>query len=159
MCDQVMNQNDPYHCHCFSIDESDIDEFREQLEEIGFRDTIWQDDDDFEFGLVLRIDEYTQMHVKVDSEGRIESEIEYPPDYPIAHLNQKHSHSAHRELSEVFKDIRMPHKSRHFPPRSCLRPKIVSAINPSHAETVAGGLLVLGAVSTLLYLMSRERNG
>ncbi|MCY4492094.1 MAG: hypothetical protein OXC46_11640 [Thaumarchaeota archaeon] len=33
--------------------------------------------DDFEFGRILRIDKYTQIHVKVDSRGCIEGEIEY----------------------------------------------------------------------------------
>jgi hypothetical protein len=123
-----MTQQDPHHCHCFSIDELDIDEFREQLEEIGFKNTFWQDDSEFEFGLVLRIDEYTQMHVKVDSEGHIEAEIEDPPDYPAAHINQNHSYSAHNELKEVFKAVQTPHKSKLFPPLTCLRPKIISAI-------------------------------
>ena len=151
-----MNKNDQYHCHCFSIDELDIDEFREQLEEIGFKNTIWQNDSDFEFGLVLRIDEYTQMHVKVDSEGHIEAEIEYPPDYPIAHLNQKHCRSAHHELKEVFKVVQIRHKSKFFPPFTCLRPKIIPAINPSHAKIIAGGLLALVAVGALAYIISKE---
>jgi len=151
-----MTQTDPYHCHCCSIDELDIDEFREQLEEIGFKNTIWQDDNNFEFGLVLRIDEYTQMHVKVDSEGHIEAEIEYPPDYPIAHLNQKHCSSAHHQLKEVFKIVQIHHKSKFVPPLSCLRPKIIPAIKPSHAKTIVGGLLALVAVGTLAYIVSKE---
>lgn len=151
-----MNKNDQYHCHCFSIDELDIDEFREQLEEIGFKSTIWQDDSTFEFGLVLRIDEYAQMHVKVDSEGRIEAEIEYPPDYPVAHLNQKHSYSAHHGLKQVFRFVRVRHKSKFFPPLTCLRPKIIPAINPSHAKTIAGGLLALGVIGVFLYFISKD---
>jgi len=151
-----MAKTDQFHCHCFSIDELDIDDFREQLEEINFKNTIWQNDNDFEFGLVLRIDEYTQMHVKVDSEGHIEAEIEYPPNYPIAHLNQKHCSSAHHELKEVFKIIQIPHKSKIIPPLTCFRPKIIPAINPSHAKTIAGGLLVLGAVGALLYVLSKD---
>jgi len=149
-------KSDPYHCHCFSIDELDIDEFREQLEEIGFTNTIWQDDNNFEFGLVLRIDEYTQIHVKVDSEGYIEAEIEYPPDYPIAHLNQKHCNSAHHELKEVFKIVQMPHKSKIIPPLTCLRPKIIPAINPSHAKAIVGGVVALGIVGILLYALTKE---
>lgn len=151
-----MTQTDPHHCNCFSIDELDIDGFRKQLEEIEFRNTVWQDDNNFEFGLVLRIDEYTQMHVKVDSEGRIESEIEYPPDYPIAHLNQKHCRSAHHELKEVFKVVRIHHKSKFFPPLSCLRPKIIPAINPSHAKAIVGGVVALGIVGVLLYALTKE---
>ena len=151
-----MNKNDQYHCHCFSIDELDISEFREELERIGFKNTIWQDDSEFEFGLVLRVNEHTQMHVKVDSEGHIESEIEYPPDYPAAHLNKIHSYSAHHQLKEVFNAVRIRHKSKLFLPMTCLRPKITPAENPSHAKTLAKGLLVLSVVGTVLYFLSKD---
>ncbi len=50
------------------------------------------------------------MHVKVDSGGQIEGEVEYPPDYPIAHANQKHCRSAHHELKDLFRMIQINHK-------------------------------------------------
>lgn len=151
-----MTEKDPHHCQCFSVDEFSIDEFRQALKEVGFKDTIWQEDHGQEFGLILHLDEYTQMHVKVFDDGKIESEIEYPPDYPVAHLNQNHSYSAHGQLKEIFKVVQIPHKSKLFPPMTCLRPKIIPAVNPSHAKIIAGGLLLLGAVGTVLYFLSKD---
>lgn len=148
--------SDPYHCHCFSIDELDIDEFREKLKEIDFKNIFWQNDSKFEFGLVRRFDEYTQMHVKVDSEGHIEAEIEYPPDYPLEHLNQIHSYSAHHGLTEAFKVVRIRHKSKLVPPWTCLRPKIIPAKDPSHVKTLAKGLLAMGVVGTFLYVLFKD---
>ena len=150
---------DPYHCHCFSIDEFDIAEFKEKLKEINFKNTIWQNDSQFEFGLVLRVDEYTQMHVKVDSEGHIEGEIEYPPDYPMEHLKQIHSYSAHYQLKEVFKVVKIHHKSKLFPPSTCLRPKIIPAKDPSHVKTLAKGVLAIGVVGAILYFLSKDDKG
>ena len=147
---------DTYHCHCFSIDEWDIGEFREQLKKIGFRNTIWQKEDNFEFGLVLRMDKYTQMHVKADSDGGIDAEVEYPPDYPVAHLNQKHCRSAHHELKKVFKMVPISHESKFIPPMSCLRPKIIPAINPTHAKVIAGSVIALAFVGILLYALAKE---
>ena len=143
-----MIKNDPHHCHCFSIDVNDIVKFREELEKFGFSDTVWQFDDDFEFGLILRIDKYTQIHVKVDSRGCIEGEIEYPPDYPIAHLNQTHSHSAHNELKILLKRTQIYHKSKLYPPMTCLYPKIVSAIYSTHADIIL--ILVICIFYTIL---------
>jgi len=151
-----MNQEDPHHCRCFSIDELDIDEFRQALKEIGFKNTFWQDDHDHEFGLVLRIDEYTQLHVKVDSEGHIEAEIEYPPDYPIAHLNQNHSYSAHGQLKEVFKIVQISHKSKFIPPLSCFRPKIIPAVKPTHAKVIVGVVFAVALIGVLAYAVAKS---
>src|SRR5947209_6147215 len=102
----------PYHCRCFSIDESDIDNLKESLMRLGFRYTIWQNDSDFAFGLVLdKVDEYRQMHVKTDYDGNIEAEIEYQPKYPLEHT-QVPSYSAHADLKVIFKMLGIKPKSK-----------------------------------------------
>lgn len=129
--------NDPYHCRCFSIDNLDIDDFKESLESIGFRYTPLQNDSNFAFGLVLdTIDEFMQIHVKTDHNGNIEAEIEYQPKYPLEHT-QIPSYSAHNELKAILKALQIEHSSKFFPPLSCLRPKPVLVENPIHAKTIA----------------------
>ena len=96
------------------------------------------------------------MHVKVFDDGRIEAEIEYPPDYSVAHLNQKHSRSAHNELREIFKVVRIPHKSKFFPPMTCLRPKIIPAVNPSHAKAIVGVVVGVALIVGALYVLTKQ---
>ena len=138
----------PYHCRCFSIDESDIDNLKESLMGVGFRYTVWQNDSDFAFGLVLdTVDEYRQMHVKADYDGNIEAEIEYKPKYPLEHT-QIPSYSAHVDLKAILKTLPISHKSKLFAPLSCLRPKPVIVGNPTHAKTLAKkGLIVIAVLA------------
>ncbi|MBI3623245.1 hypothetical protein HY212_04170 [Candidatus Pacearchaeota archaeon] len=139
--------NDPYHCRCFSIDDLDIDDFKEALKSIGFKYTVLQNENGFAFGLVLDIDEYRRMHVKTDYDGNIEAEIEYRPNYPLEHT-QVPSYSAHADLKAILKMIDFNHKSKFFPPLSCLRPKPVIVENPTPAKTLAKlgiiGIVALG---------------
>ena len=151
-----MTQTDPHHCHCFILHQNYHDEFKQHLEKTEFKDPLLQMNRGQKFGLTKRIDEETQIHVKQLENGVIESEMEYPPDYPVAHLNQKHCSSAHHELKEVFKIVQIPHKPKFIPPLSCLQPKIIPAINPSHAKAIAGGAVVVGIVGVLLYALTKE---
>jgi len=143
------------HCRCFSINQLDIDKFREQLASSGFRDAVLQYRGGFKFGLVLCTSKYTQMRVKIDSKVHIESEIEYLPNYPIEHLNRS-GHSVHRELRQVFKTMLISHKSKFFPLKSCRRPRIISATNPIRTKAIEW--IALAVASRLLYFMSKKRN-
>ena len=150
-----MNQEDPYHCRCFSIHNSQFDNFRQQLENIGFKDTLLQENHGQVYGLVKRLDEYTQIHVKVIRNGSIEAEMEYPPDYPVAHLNQEHSYSAHYELQEIMNSFGIPHTFRINPPLSCLQRIRKFANNPTHAKVIAGVALGAVAIGALAYALSK----
>jgi len=92
---------DKHHCCCFSIDVEDIDEFKKQLEDIGFEDEF-QEDHGQVFGRILRVADDLQLHIKVMPDGMIEGEMEPPPAYPGAHLNPEHSYSAHKEIEEIL---------------------------------------------------------
>ena len=153
------NKEDPYHCYCFKIDDLYLDEFREELEKIEFKDTIWQEEHGQEYGLKLRIDEYTQLHLKVFDNGQIEAEMEYPPDYPAAHLNQIHSYAAHNQLKEIFKVVRIRHGTKLFPPKACLQPKVIPAINPTHVVGfVIAGVAVV-SILVVLHALSKSKKG
>ncbi len=40
-------------------------------------------------------------------DGNIESEMEPPPAYPAAHLNQEHSYPAHQETEKVLRKAKI----------------------------------------------------
>ena len=68
----------------------------------GFEDVL-QEDHGQAFGLRYLLSGRKQLHVKVMPGGRIEAEIEPPPEYPFAHLNQAHSYSAHAEVVALLR--------------------------------------------------------
>lgn len=82
--------------------------------------------------------------------GRIEAEIEYPQDYPMAHLNPTHSFSAHTQLNLLLPTLQIPYKCRRKPPLTCLQPQIIQANNPTHRDTflAIGGL---GALADIFF--------
>ena len=92
---------DQHHCSCFSIKPEDIDDLKNQLEDLGFEDEF-QEDHGQVFGLILRVADDLQLHIKVMPDGMIEGEMEPPPAYPGAHLNPEHSYSAHKEIKEIL---------------------------------------------------------
>ena len=96
-------QSDPHHCRCYSIDILDIEDFKEELRNIGFHYPLLDQERCQVLSLVLTNGDDKQIHIKVMSDGKIEAEIEPTSKYPFAHLNQKHSYSAHQELGELFK--------------------------------------------------------
>lgn len=150
-----MNQDDPFHCHCFSIHQTNFTEFRKNLESIGFREPLLQINNGHVFGLTKRLDEYTQIHIKVMKNGNIEAEMEYPPDYPVAHLNQEHSYSAHQEVQEIMSSFGIPHTFRISPPLSCLQRIRKFAQNPTHAKVIAGAALGVAAIGIIAYALSK----
>lgn len=153
-----MLNNDLHHCHCFFISEDFHKTFKTKLEGIGFKDPFLQENHDQFFGLTKRLDEYTQIHVKLLKNNCIESEMEYPPDYPFAHINEEHSYSAHYEIKEILDSMTIPYSYQTNPPTSCLRRKIIKALNPSHAGAIALGLLAgIVIVGLLSYFMKDEK--
>ena len=135
---------DPHHCHCFQVTSLNSQTISE-MEQTGFKKQIFEEDHGQIFSRTKRLDEYTQIHFKVLQDGVIESEMEYPPEYPIAHLNSIHSYSAHKETKMILDYFSIPHKLKRVPPITCIRQKIVKAIKPSHWTTIL--IAILGAVA------------
>lgn len=150
-----MNKEDPYHCHCFFIHSTYFDEFRKKLESIDFGEPLLQINNGHVYGLTKRLDEHTQIHVKVMKNGNIEAEMEYPPDYPVAHLNQDHSYSAHHELQEIMNSFGLPYTFRTNPPLTCIQRIRKFADNPTHVKVFAGVALGLVAVGVFAYALSK----
>ena len=90
----------------------------------------------------VRVEDQLQHHIKVMPDGNIESEMEPPPAYPAAHLNSKHSYSAHQETEQVLRLARIGYDILTSIPSTCINPKIVKPNKPTHAAGfVAGGIL------------------
>ena len=153
-----MTSNDPHHCRCFSINEDNIDKFEELLIDFGFQDTL-QEDHGQVYGYALRVEDRLQLHLKVMPDGNIEAEMEPPPAYPAAHLNEKHSYSAHDEVGQVLRAVRIRHHTKLRIPKTCREPIIEKPINPTHAAGFAVGIgFGLLAAFIVKKLMDREDN-
>ena len=151
-----MTQTDPHHCHCFQITSLNS-KIIFKMKQTGFKKQILEEPRGQIFSTTKRLDEYAQIHFKVLQDGTIESEIEYPPDYPIAHLNSTHSYSAHKETEIILDHFSIPYKLKRIPPTTCIKRKIIKAIKPSHWTTVLGALVVVGVTIGILYTVSKSR--
>jgi len=150
--------SDPHHCTCFSIDEFDIDELKEQLRKLGFHEQLLQMEKGQVFGLVLTNGDDKQIHIKAMPNGQIEAEIEPTQDYPIAHLNQIHSYSAHQDLVELFKNhLSISYKKKLIPPFSCLKPQVIEPKSPSHINTILTTIAVGAVVGGVLYYLTKDK--
>ena len=123
---------DPHHCRCFSIPKLQFRNFEAKLQNFGFSEPLFEEDHHQILGLTKPIYEYYQIHVKLMRKGRIEAEIEYPQDYPMAHLNPTHSFSAHTELNSFLNTLQIPYKCKRIPPITCIQRQIIPAQNPTH---------------------------
>ena len=152
-------QSDPHHCKCYSIDPWDIEDFEEELKDLGFHYPLLDQERDQVLSLVLTNGDDKQIHIKVMLDGQIEAEIEPTSKYPFAHLNQKHSYSAHQELGELFKKhLSIQFKKKFIPPLTCIKRVIVEPINPMPIETVVVGAVVsVAIVGALYYLLKKDK--
>ena len=147
---QVNSQkNDPHHCHCFQIGTLSPKVIL-KMEQNGFKKQILEEDHGQIFSRVKRIDEHTQIHFKVLPDRIIESEMEYPPDYPFAHINSTHSYSAHNETQIILDQFSIPHKLTRVPPITCIEPEIIDAKKPSHWISIAVVCLIGAVVAAAL---------
>jgi len=147
---------DPHHCHCFSLHPNYHDEFRSNLEKMGFKKPLLQENHGQKFGLTKRLNEKTQIHVKLLENGVIESEMEYPSDYPMAHLNPEHSYSAHPEIEQILNKCGLALTKKIVPPITCVKRIIKKAINPTHKNTIVAGVIISAVVIGSLYYLSKE---
>lgn len=153
---QVNNQNDPHHCHCFILHPSYHDEFKQHLDKLEFKDPLLQMNRGQKFGLTKRLDEETQIHVKQLENGVIEAEMEYPSDYPMAHLNPEHSYSAHNEIEQILNQGGFSYTRKIVPPITCVKRIIKKAIKPTHINTILAGIAVVSAIGVSAYLINKE---
>lgn len=136
---------DPHHCRCFSIAKIYFREFETKLHNFGYSEPILEEDHGQILGLTRCLNPHYQIHVKLMRTGKIESEVEYSSNYPVAHLNQIHSFSAHAELNLLFSALQIPYKCRHIPPITCVQRQIIPAQQPTHMNT----FLAVGGVAAL----------
>ena len=152
----MSTKQDQYHCRCFSIDPENIEEFKNQIEDLGLVDEF-QENHGQVFGRILRVEDDLQLHVKVMPDGMIEGEMEPPPAYPGAHLNQEHSYSAHKEINRVLSE----HTSvksfveRNIP-STCKNPIIKKPNNPTHAKTIAVAGIAIAGIAALAHYLSKD---
>lgn len=149
---------DPHHCHCFGLHPNYQNWFKQQLINLGFGEPLFQADRGQKFGLTKRLDNETQIHVKVLENGTIEGEIEYPPVYPIAHLNQEHSYSAHDEIDQILNHTSAPHTRKISPPLTCIQRIIKKATNPTHAKVIVGAVVGIALIGALAYTLAKSKN-
>jgi len=118
----------------------------------GFNDTVLQTIKPGQvFGLVRKLDNVWEMHVRGFNDGRLEAEIEVSRDY-FEHLDDDYRRDATLELTQILDTYQIPYRSTGslpqmgvilYPPKQ-LRPwKPVAAI-----------LGILG----LLYWLSKKNN-
>ena len=151
--------NDPHHCRCFFINNDHVTDFENFLLDSGFKDEFQENHGQL-YGYVLRVEDQLQLHIKVMPDGSIESEMEPPPAYPAAHLNPKHSYSAHKETRQTLRLSRIRYGVITPIPDSCIHRKIKKPDEPTHAVgfALAGILGVVGAVILKKLLEDDERD-
>lgn len=157
--DEAESSDDPHHCRCYSIHAYDIEDFKRFLLKSGFKDVLQEDHGQL-YGYALRVEEALQFHIKVMRDGRIESEMEPPPAYPIDHLKQKYSYSAHKETEQILRMSRVGYRIAHMVPDTCRHPKIIKPNNPTHAaELVLAGVVGAVAAIALAELLKDDKSG
>lgn len=156
--DEAESSNDPHHCRCYSIHTYDIEDFRRFLLKSGFKDVLQEDHGQL-YGYALRVEEDLQLHIKIMRDGSIESEMEPPPAYPMAHLNQKHSYSAHKETEQFLRLSRVSYRTARMVPDTCRRPKIIKPNKPTHAaEFALAGVLSVAVAIALAKLLKDDKS-
>jgi hypothetical protein len=103
------------------------------------------------FGLVKRLEQILQIHFKVMPDGLIEGEMEPPTAYPAAHLNPKHSYSAHQKIAEILQEINIRFTITNNIPITCIYPIIEKPEKTTHSAGLALLLLGLGVIGKVAY--------
>lgn len=153
-------EDDQFHCRCFKVNPRDIDKIKTQLESLNFYKEFEEDHGQI-LGLVLRVKDKLQLHLKVMPSGVIEAEMEPPPAYPAAHLNQEHSYSAHYELQQLFAEyLSVWYNIKPNVPQTCLNRIIKEPDDPTHAAGFAalGGLAILGGLLVRYLLKDDDKD-
>ena len=148
---------DIHHCHCITILNVHFDLLRKKLESNGFKDGLQFQNGQL-YGLIKKINEDEQIHIKLMPSGLIEAEIEPSQDYPFAHLNQKHCYPAHNQLVQLLNQFGIPYVKKWGTPLWCMRPVIVKPISPTPMKIVLGTVAVLAIVGGVALALSKSKN-
>ncbi len=136
-------KEDKHHCRCHTISKEYINTLRNCLEREGFYDASpLQEDHGQIWGLIKKLGDFWQMHVKVMREGLIEAEIEPRHAYPLEHLDQQNSFSGHNHVGYYLKKHNIPYRAR-IAPIGCLMPGFKKPTNPMHVSALA---LIVGVI-------------
>ena len=149
--------HDPHHCHCFKIVSLNSKTIS-RMKQIGFKKQILEEVRGQIFSVIKRLDEHTQVHFKILQNYTIESEMEYPVEYPREHLNSTYSYSAHKETEAILRYFSIPYRLKRIPPITCIRPKIVKAKNPIHASDIVLGIIEAISIILLSYAALKNKN-
>ncbi len=151
-----MNE-DNHHCRCHTISKEYVNRFKNSLLQEGFYDpSPLQENHGQIWGLVKKLDDFWQIHVKVMPEGLIEAEIEPRHAYPLEHLDQQNSFSGHQHVGYYLKKHRIPYRAR-IAPLTCLIPGFKKPSNPMHISALAVIVgVVLGTVVAVVAIVERK---
>ena len=136
--------HDRHHCRCHKVATYRIRKLGDGMVGQGF-ERVPEEDHGQVFGMRLRLSELEQLHVKVMPNGRIEAEIEPPPEYPLAHINQKHSYSAHRAVIDMLGKCDIRFRTEHNVPPTCLDPIVERPSKPAHWKVFVAAFGAAGA--------------
>ena len=140
MKDETGVVQDEHHCRCYRVAQASIPKLGAAMRRSGFERVLEENHGQI-FGLRHLLSKREQLHVKVMPDGLVEAEIEPPPEYPFAHINQKHSYSAHGQVARILRECRIMFRTVRAVPQTCLHPVIDRPDNPSHWTAIA---LVIG---------------
>ena len=158
MKDGVGVAQDRHHCRCHWVDQASIPELNASMRRSGF-EQVPEEDHGQIFGLRRLLSRREQLHVKVMPDGLIEAEIEPPPEYPLAHINQKHSYSAHGQVARILRECGIGFWTVRAVPRTCLHPVIDRPNNPSHWTAIALGIGVAIGAGIGAWLLGKTVDG
>lgn len=128
--DILQNSSDKHHCRCFKINPNDIEVCKMKLVEFGFEEQIAEENHGQVFGLKRKLLEILQIHFKVMPNGMIESELESPPKYPFAHINEIHSYPPHDGMHVLLNLIEIKYEIIQPVPETCHLPTIIDPNKP-----------------------------
>ena len=151
-------RHDQHHCRCFSISRSCVNLLWSGLRGLGFAEQILEMDHGQAWGLRRKTSEIEQIHVKAMPDGRIESEMEPQPEYPIAHINPAHSYSPHREVGRLLSKLRIPFQRVVNVPSTCWRPIVILPKSLIHWKTLACIALLVLAAGFIAYAVWKRRS-
>ena len=147
---------DPHHCHCFQIQKFDHD-VTKQLLNHGFVIPLFELPRGQKYSFKKKINEHTQIHIKIMPNGVIEAENEYPSSYPIEHLDSTYCYSGHKELEEILNYCQIPYTRKSEIPITCIDRIIIKSKNPIHWSGIALALSAVVMVAVIVVLLSKRK--
>ena len=125
-----------------------LEEVRGALVQEGFRNTAFQDVKRGQvFGLVGKLDNVWEMHVRGFVDGTLESEIEVSRDY-LEHLNDNYRQDATPELIQILNAYHI-----HYRPKRSL-PQLDLMLEPPKRLTPWKPALVAILILLIFYIVS-----